>query len=292
MLTDVVDLLLCPQCRARELDSGLGVGDTDRTLWCDRGHSFDVARQGYVSLLTGDGGKFSGDSAEMIAAREVFLGEGHFDPIAAAVSAGVPEGSDVVLDVGVGTGHYLAAVLDAHADARGIGVDVSKFAARRAARSHPRLGSVVADIWSGLPVRSGALSAVTCVFAPRNAGELNRVLVDDGVLVVVTPTSRHQRELRGPLGLIGVEEDKTRRLGESLSGLFEPVAESPLEYSMMLSRNDIDALIGMGPSARHGDPVARAAALAQFPDTTEVTASVTVSIYRATTQPRRASASL
>ncbi|MEW2017950.1 methyltransferase domain-containing protein [Rhodococcus sp. NPDC076796] len=282
MLTDVVDVLLCPQCRARELDSGLGVGDTDRTLWCDRGHSFDVARQGYVSLLTGDGGKFTGDSAEMIAARDVFLEGEHFDPIAAAVSAGVPPNSEVVLDVGVGTGHYLAAVLDDHPEARGIGVDVSKFAARRAARSHPRLGSVVADIWSGLPVRSGALSAVTCVFAPRNAGELNRVLVDDGVLVVVTPTTRHQRELRGPLGLIGVDEDKPRRLSESLSGLFEPVTESPLEYSMMLSHNDIEALIGMGPSARHGDPEARSAALTQLPGTTEVTASVTVSSYRKT----------
>ncbi|OZF47071.1 methyltransferase domain-containing protein [Rhodococcus sp. 14-1411-2a] len=280
MLTDVVDVLLCPQCRVREVDSGLGVGDTDRTLWCDRGHSFDVARQGYVSLLTGDGGKFAGDSAEMIAARDVFLEKGHFDPIAAAVSAGVPVDSEVVLDVGVGTGHYLAAVLDARPDARGIGVDVSKFAARRAARSHPRLGSVVADIWSGLPVRSGALSAVTCVFAPRNAGELNRVLVDDGVLVVVTPTMRHQRELRGPLGLIGVAEDKTRRLGESLSGLFEPVAESALDYSMMLSHNDIEALIGMGPSSRHGDHDARSAALGELPDVTEVTASVTVSTYR------------
>ncbi|KAA0922448.1 MULTISPECIES: methyltransferase domain-containing protein [unclassified Rhodococcus (in: high G+C Gram-positive bacteria)] len=280
MLTDVVDVLLCPQCRVREVDSGLGVGDTDRTLWCDRGHSFDVARQGYVSLLIGDGGKFAGDSAEMIAARDVFLEKGHFDPIAEAVSAGVPVDSEVVLDVGVGTGHYLAAVLDARPEARGIGVDVSKFAARRAARSHPRLGSVVADIWSGLPVRSGALSAVTCVFAPRNAGELNRVLVDDGVLVVVTPTMRHQRELRGPLGLIGVAEDKTRRLGESLSGLFEPVAESALEYSMMLSHNDIEALIGMGPSSRHGDPDARSAALGELPDVTEVTASVTVSTYR------------
>ncbi|MDI6627622.1 MAG: methyltransferase domain-containing protein [Rhodococcus sp. (in: high G+C Gram-positive bacteria)] len=280
MLTDVVDVLLCPQCRVREVDSGLGVGDTDRTLWCERGHSFDVARQGYVSLLIGDGGKFAGDSAEMIAARDVFLEKGHFDPIAEAVSAGVPVDSEVVLDVGVGTGHYLAAVLDARPEARGIGVDVSKFAARRAARSHPRLGSVVADIWSGLPVRSGALSAVTCVFAPRNAGELNRVLVDDGVLVVVTPTMRHQRELRGPLGLIGVAEDKTRRLGESLSGLFEPVAESALEYSMMLSHNDIEALIGMGPSSRHGDPDARSAALGELPDVTEVTASVTVSTYR------------
>ena len=128
---------------------------------------------------------------------------------------------------------------------------------------------------------------MTCVFAPRNAEELHRVLVDDGVLVIVTPTSRHQRELRGPLGLIGVEEDKTRRLSESLSGLFEPVAESPLECSMMLSHNDIEALIGMGPSARHGDPHTRSAALAQLPDTAEVTASVTVSSYR-----RRAKASL
>lgn len=292
MLTDVVDLLLCPQCRARDVESSLGVGDTDRALWCDRGHSFDVARQGYVSLLTGDGGKFTGDSAEMITARDAFLGSGHFDPIAAAVSAAVPVDGEAVLDVGVGTGHYLAAILDARSEARGIGVDVSKFAARRAARSHPRVGCVVADIWSGLPVRAGSVSSVTCVFSPRNAGELNRVLVADGVLVVVTPTSRHQRELRGPLGLIGVEEDKTRRLGESLSGLFEPVAESPLEYPMALSHNDIEALIGMGPSARHGDPETRSAALAQLPESVEVTASVTVSTYRKASQRRRASASL
>lgn len=280
MLTDVVDLLLCPQCRARDVESGLDFGDTDRTLLCDRGHSFDVARQGYVSLSTGDGGKFAGDSAEMIAARDTFLGRGHFDSLAAALSAAVPSHSEVVLDVGVGTGHYLAAVLDDRPDARGIGVDVSKFAARRAARSHVRLGSVVADIWSGLPVRTEAASAVTCVFAPRNAAEFSRVLVADGVLVVVTPTARHQHELRGPLGLIGVEENKTRRLGESLSGLFEPVAEAPLEYSMMLSHRDIETLIGMGPSARHGDPQSRSAALGRLPDGIEVTASVTVSTYR------------
>ncbi|MFI8569706.1 methyltransferase domain-containing protein [Rhodococcus sp. NPDC078407] len=280
MLTDIVDLLLCPQCRARDVESGLGVGDTDRTLLCDRGHSFDVARQGYVGLSTGAGGKFTGDSAEMIAARDAFLGQGHFDPIAAAVSAAVPSDSEVVLDVGVGIGHYLATVLDARPGARGIGVDVSKFAARRAARSHVRLGSVVADIWSGLPVRSHSVSAVTCVFAPRNAGELGRVLVPDGVLVVVTPTERHQRELRGPLGLIGVEENKTRRLGESLSGQFEPVAELPLEYSVTLSHNDIEALVGMGPSTRHGDPEARAAALTQLPDAITVTVSVIVSTYR------------
>lgn len=121
MLTDVVDLLVCPQCRVREVESGLGLGETDRSLWCDRGHSFDVARQGYVSLLTGDGGKFTGDSAEMVTAREKFLGAGHFEPIAAAVSAAVPPESDVVLDVGVGTGYYLAGVLDARPAALGSG---------------------------------------------------------------------------------------------------------------------------------------------------------------------------
>lgn len=46
MLDAVTDLLACPQCeRGLDLDDGV--------LLCEAGHSFDVARQGYVSLLTG-----------------------------------------------------------------------------------------------------------------------------------------------------------------------------------------------------------------------------------------------
>ena len=54
---------------------------------CGRGHSFNIARQGYVSLTTGRGGPGTGDSAAMVMAREAFLGAGHYQPVADALTA-------------------------------------------------------------------------------------------------------------------------------------------------------------------------------------------------------------
>lgn len=275
MLADVVDLLACPHC-------GTALETVERTLLCERGHSFDVARQGYVSLLPG-AAKFTGDSAEMIAARGDFLDGGHFDPLREAVAAATartPVDEPAVLEVGAGTGHYLATVLDALPSSRGIGLDVSKAAARRLARSHPRTGAVVADIWTQLPVRDGAVSHVLSIFAPRNAAELRRVLRADGTLVVLTPTDRHQHELVDLLGLVRVDENKTVRLGATMAGHFECVERSAVEYPMTLTHNEVESLIAMGPSARHLDDAARAERIAALPDPTTVTASVTVSRYR------------
>ncbi len=42
MLAAVIDLLSCPQCAA-DLELVDGAAE------CDRGHRFDIARQGYVS---------------------------------------------------------------------------------------------------------------------------------------------------------------------------------------------------------------------------------------------------
>ena len=56
------------------------------------------------------------------------------------------------MDVGAGTGHHLAAVLDALPDARGIAIDASPAALRRAARAHERAAAVGADAWKPLPL--------------------------------------------------------------------------------------------------------------------------------------------
>ncbi|MET0198764.1 MAG: putative RNA methyltransferase [Rhodococcus fascians] len=276
MLADVIDLLVCPHC-------GSDLDVEDRTLLCDRGHSFDVARQGYVSLQPGSAGKITGDSPDMIAARTAFLSTGHFDRVTAALVDAVGA-SRTVLEIGVGSGHYLAAVLD-RTGGRGIGIDVSKAAARRAAQAHPAIGSVVADVWNGLPVRSGSLDAITCVFSPRNAAESRRVLAPGGRLVVVTPTVRHQQELIGELGLIGVDEDKARRLGDSLSGGFDQVDRTAVEYRMELTHAEVGSLVGMGPSVRHTAEADRRAAIESLSEPVAVTASVVVGTYE-----RRASA--
>src|SRR4051812_50131318 len=79
MLADVLPYLACPHCGADLALSG-------PVVRCASGHGFDVARQGYVSLLAGKA-PVSGDNADMVAARAEFLDAGHYAPIARAVVA-------------------------------------------------------------------------------------------------------------------------------------------------------------------------------------------------------------
>ena len=274
MIDAAVDLLTCPVC-------GQDLAAAGTTLRCPAGHSFDVARQGYVNLVAG-GSPHAGDTAEMVAARRRFVDGGWYLPVSDAVAraaASAPAGP--VLDLGAGTGHYLAAVLDADPSGAsrtvGLALDVSVYAARRAARCHPRAGAAVADTWRPLPVRDGAVTAVLDVFAPRNVPEVARVLRPGGVLVVATPGPGHLAELRSRLGLLDVEPDKDERLAQAVSGHLEAAGEERVGARLRLPREAAVDLVAMGPSARHTGPEALAALPA---DGLEVTVEVWVRRYR------------
>jgi 23S rRNA (guanine745-N1)-methyltransferase len=253
---------------------------------CPAGHRFDVARQGYVNLLLGPA-PAAADTPAMVAARELVQAAGHqqaiSDALVAAVRAAVPAGpAATVADVGAGTGHHLAAVVEATGAPAGLAIDLSKHAARRAARAHPRIGAIVADVWRGLPVRAGAAAVVLVVFAPRDPEELARILRPDGVLVVVTPTPRHLEPLVEQLGLLQVDENKTAILDRSLS----PVADAggtgggrgrPAPRARRGRSDRRDGAVGAPPRPGH----ARAGgAMASLPERVEVRVSVTVSTYR------------
>lgn len=275
MLADVIDLLRCPHCGG---DLALG----DRTARCAEGHSFDVARQGYLNLLPGDARTGSADTAAMVRARADFLAGGHYTPIAAAVAdaavAASPAGD--AIDLGAGTGYYLAAVLERLPSARGLALDVSKHALRVAARADPRIGAVGCDAWAGLPVRDAAAALVINVFAPRDPAELARVLAPGGSLVVVTPNRGHLVELVSAVGMLTVQERKRERLESKLGTLFEAAGETAVERTLVLDHADVAALVAMGPSARHLNEQQVAERVAALPDPLAVTLSVTVATYR------------
>ncbi|MFF2120548.1 putative RNA methyltransferase [Kitasatospora sp. NPDC058184] len=277
MLQDIERYLACPHC-AQALTRH------DRSLRCPAGHSFDLAKQGYVSLLAGDAHTGTGDTAEMVAARADFLAAGHYRPIAEALAeaaAAVAGASDgLVADLGAGTGHYLAHVLDALPGTVGAALDISKFALRRAAKAHPRIGAVVCDAWRPLPLRDASAELMLNVFAPRNGPEIRRVLRPGGTLLLVSPTARHLRELVGALGLLSVDEEKQRRIDEKLGPYLEPAGRREVEFTLRLGPQGVRTVVGMGPSAWHTDPERLAAALAELPEPVEVTASVTVAAYR------------
>jgi 23S rRNA (guanine745-N1)-methyltransferase len=275
MLPEVLAELRCPVCRA-------SMGAAASALHCPAGHAFDQATQGYVNLLVKPAAS-PGDSASMLDARAGFLGRGHFDPLARTLAdlagrhAGPP---GLLVEVGAGTGYYLARVLDALPGRHGLAIDVSKHAARRAARAHARMAAVVADVHDSLPLADQSVALLLDVFAPRNGPELRRVLRPEGVLLVVTPQPQHLAELREVIHLIDVDPDKDRRLADTLDPCFGREPPQPLSWAMHLGRVDVGLLVAMGPSARHLDLDLRARQIAAFPEPTEVTAAVQVHLCR------------
>lgn len=270
-LDAVLPLLGCPVCAGR-------LTRQDGVVGCRTGHRFDIARQGYLTLLGPGSRTDTGDTADMVAARQEFLDAGHFGPLTDAIVAAAGDGP--VLDLGAGTGHHLRAVLERRGGV-GLALDTSKYAARRAARAHPRVGAVVADAWSRLPVRDGAVGTLLNVFAPRDPAELARILQPGGRAVIVTPTTDHQLELRARIGLLGVEEGKAERLTHTLGPRLRPVERSTVRHVMQLTRADVDRLIRMGPSAYHLPAGRRHAAVQALDDVTDVTLAVTVSVFAA-----------
>jgi 23S rRNA (guanine745-N1)-methyltransferase len=223
----------------------------------------------------------------MVAARAAFLGSGHYRVLADAVTtaavttvATAAVAGECCIELGAGTGHYLAQVLDAVSRWTGLALDVSAHAARRAARAHPRMGAVVCDAWGPLPVRSSVAAVLLSVFAPRNGPEIARVLRPGGALVVVTPSTSHLAELVHGVGLISVQAHKQQRLNRQLAPFLSAEWAHPVERAMRLGHQDIEALVAMGPSAYHTDPVAMRQRIAALPNPMPVTASVIVSVYR------------
>ena len=93
----VADWLVCPVCRCP-------VGLEEVVLACERGHRFDVARQGYVNLALRAAPR-NADTAEMVAARNRFLDAGWYRPLTEAVVQALA-GRVRVAEFGAGTAHH------------------------------------------------------------------------------------------------------------------------------------------------------------------------------------------
>jgi 23S rRNA (guanine745-N1)-methyltransferase len=277
-LTAALAALRCPLCATP-------LAQASQSLRCEHGHSFDISRQGYVSLDVGSRRAGTADTPPMVAAREQFLRQGHFAPIARALSSVAsrfgPAADDagIVLDLAGGTGYYLAAVLGSVLARSGICMDLSKPALRRAARIHPRAAAVRRDVWQPFPLADGSASTVMSVFGPRNAQETLRVLSPTGVFLLVTPTARHLGEVIEDLGMLSVDAAKAERLAASMPG-FALVAAEALTYRVALSHNDLSNLVVMGPSAHHVTATQLAGRVAVLREPRQVTVSVSIAAYR------------
>lgn len=207
---------------------GRPLSRSGRALVCDNGHSYDVARSGYVNLLQPQDRRSlaAGDSKDVVAARSRLLDAGIGRAVVDAVveivaSHSLPEQA-VAVDLGSGSGHMLAAVA-ARTGVDCVGIDISVFATEHAARSNPGLTWVVANADRRLPLLDASTSIVLSMHGRRNPEECARGLAPGGWLVVAVPAPDDLIELRAAVQGSGVERDRVETLIAAHTPLFEVV---------------------------------------------------------------------
>jgi 23S rRNA (guanine745-N1)-methyltransferase len=166
-----------------------------RRAICERGHSFDVARSGYLNLLQPQDrrSRVPGDSAEAVAARRRFLDRGFAKPILDAIVAFAQPMQGPLLDAGCGEGYHLGNIEN---DERH-GVDISVAAIDAAAKRYPSCHWIIANADRFLPYADKSFATVLSITARLNSSEFRRVLRDDGRLIVAIPGADDLVELRG-----------------------------------------------------------------------------------------------
>src|ERR1700731_4203649 len=171
----------------------------DRRVLCPRGHSFDVARSGYINLLQPQDrrSKQPGDTAAALAGRRRLHDRGVTEPLLHAISEiMVASPSDIVLDAGCGEGFYLG-TLARHTGFEAHGVDISIPAVESAARRYPQHEWIVANADRFVPYADRSFSIVLSITARMNPPEFRRILRDDGRLLIAIPAPQDLIELRG-----------------------------------------------------------------------------------------------
>lgn len=197
------NLLVCPVCKDE-----LVLIPLEKTCRCMNNHNFDVAKQGYVNLLTNNQkkSKLPGDSKEMVQARTKYLSKGYYYPLSSKINECVIKqletmNSDFnnILDIGCGEGYYtnklMKATEERNISAYYYGLDISKEAIKCASASNKDIAWIVANSHH-IPIKEDSFDCILSVFSPVKIEECTRIMKNKGVFIRVLPGINHLIQIR------------------------------------------------------------------------------------------------
>ena len=230
--------LRCPICVEELSREG-------KTWRCGNGHSFDVARQGYVNLLPVQHkhSRQPGDTREQVLSRRAFLESGAYLPIVEAVcGAAKTYAVGPVLDVGCGEGYY-ATKAAACLETELIGLDISKEAVRCAAGKYKN-ATWVCGTAAHLPIADGSVGLVMSMFALTMPEEFRRVLKDKGIFIQVLAAQDHLLGLKSIIYPEVFQQEKNTVPEVPGFTLLESV---PVRFPFVAEGEQVQNLLSMTP---------------------------------------------
>ncbi len=237
-----MSIFVCPICKNKLVRE-------NGSYKCENSHTFDIAKSGYVNLLTNDkmNSKTPGDSKEMVVSRRDFLLKGHYDPLKkelANVARSFVSGENpVYFDAGCGTAYYTKEVAESLISPKVSGVDISKNAVNISAKYLKSGKFAVASVYD-LPLKDESVDLITNVFSPMADREYFRVLKKGGHLLYVVPAPKHLFNLKTLLYDTPYlnSEEETHYEG------FREVKKIKVEFELNLEKSeDILSLFTMTP---------------------------------------------
>ncbi len=236
--------LICPICSER-------IVKQDKSYICKNNHCFDIAKEGYVNLLTGKhkDGSLIGDNKDMALSRKQFLEKGYFDSLLNAITeyikaSGKAEGA--IADICCGEGYY-GHKIRSELNCELCGFDISKEMIRLASKRKNNITYFVANL-ARIPLESKSVDLAFHLFAPFHEKELSRILKDNGIIITVVSGENHLFELKELLYDTPYKNDEKPPLTESLK-LAKKIKIS--DKVLLESAEDIDALFKMTPYYYH-----------------------------------------
>ena len=270
-----VSLFRCPLC-------GAPLSVMSGACKCPSGHSFDIAKEGYVNLLPANRkhSREPGDDAGMALARREFLSGGSYAPLAGALAELcvelAPENA-VVIDSGCGEGYYtariFAALQSAGISARAAGVDLSRPSVKRAAKLCRDAEFAIASVYH-LPLSDKCADILVNCFSPLAIDEFRRVIRSGGYYIYVVPAAGHLWELKQVL----YDSPYPNAEENILYDGFEYDRVVPVTFSMLLEQQALANLFRMTPYYWK-TPQAGAEKLAQL-DKLKITADFRIHVFR------------
>jgi 23S rRNA (guanine745-N1)-methyltransferase len=243
----------CPNCG---LALTLNADSAAKTYSCTNNHSFDMAREGYLNLLLAQHkrSRNPGDSDDMIRSRQRFLNAGYYRPLSDAIVHQIAESAQgfnqSLIDLGCGEGHYMQQLRNASADLKLLGIDISKFAVRMAAKRKMDARLVV-DSAFNIPLFENRIDTAISIFSPISGDETARILKPGGTLIMVGPGEQHLS------GLTEIIYDKTvPHAGNPLeaTGQFSLQESTEIKEAISVKGSDILDLLTMTPYYWHTRP--------------------------------------
>ena len=232
-------MLVCPVC-GNSLQFQLNVAR------CCLGHSYDVAKEGYVNLLrSSKSGDLIGDDKASARCRRDFLNKGYYAVLKDALCQLFRERQGNVLDICCGEGYYTAA-LSENKKLSVYGFDISREMVRLAAK---RGGCrfFVANL-AAIPIAEASMDYAIHLFAPFQEASFARVLCSGGRLITVMPGKKHLWGLKQALYDIPYENDEQLPVTTSLKlvNTFKVT-----DHIILQSQEDIQAVFRMTPYYFH-----------------------------------------